>query len=66
MLVGTRALHHVTPLEQEVFEITALDSHLMDNYYPYSPGVTLLIENNNPFLSFPLLLYNSHKPTKPY
>jgi len=36
MLVGTRALRHVTPLEQGVFEITALDPHLMDNYFKNS------------------------------
>jgi hypothetical protein len=26
----------------------------------------LNIENNGPFLPFPLVLSNSHKPTKPY
>ncbi len=40
--------------------------YYLSNPKPTENPILLNIENNGPFLPFPLVLSNSHKPTKPY
>jgi hypothetical protein len=42
-LLGTHALHLVTPSEQGVPKIIALSSHLKDNYFRNSPFLNSLL-----------------------